>query len=374
MTSDFHLLWNSLPSPGLMLDRGRRINAVNSAAETFLGASERHLTGRLLDDLAGEDSRIAALTREVARQGAQMVEYDVELTWPERPDRLVDLHASPIHQEPGGMVILIHPRAIAETMDRSLSHRSAARSVAGMSAMLAHEVKNPLAGISGAAQLLEMNAGDEERELAILIREEAERIGALLARVEQFGEIGPPQRRPVNIHDVLDRACRSARAGFASHVRFTERYDPSLPPTFADPDQLMQAIMNLLKNAAEAAPPVGGLIGVRTSYRAGMKVVTPSGRRESLPLEILITDNGAGVPEELQRQIFQPFVSTKDRGSGLGLALVSKIVADHGGVVSCDSVPGNTRFRMLLPIATGESEVPEADAGTAAVGRTEDAA
>ena len=364
---DFALIWNSLPSPGLALDAEMRIEAVNGAAEGFLGASERQLAGQRVAGLAGEDSRLVALVRQVMRQGAQMVEYDVELMWPEQPPRLVDLHAAPVHHGPEGVVVLIHPRAIAETMDRSLTHRNAARSVAGMSAMLAHEVKNPLAGISGAAQLLEANAADEDRELAQLIRAEAERIGGLLRRVEQFGEIGPPRRAPVNIHDVLDRACRSARAGFAEHVRFVEEFDPSLPPTHADADQLLQALLNLLKNAAEAAPPVGGSIGVRTAYRAGMKVVTPSGRRESLPLEITISDNGPGVPEELRRQIFEPFVSSKAEGSGLGLALVSKIVADHGGVISCDSEPGATRFRMLLPVAA------EAEAAGNGAGR-EDAA
>jgi len=365
-TIDYQGLWNSLPSPGLAFDDARKIRAVNNAAEGFFAASERQLLGKRLDDLAGTDSRFAALIRQVQRQETQMVEYDVELDWPERPPRLVDLHASPVHVGEGGVVAMIHPRAIAETMDRSLSHRNAARSVAGMSAMLAHEVKNPLAGISGAAQLLETQADPEAQELAKLIREEADRISALLARVEQFGEIGPPMRAPVNIHDVLDRACRAAKAGFAGHIRFVESFDPSLPPTFADPDQLLQALINLLKNASEAAPDVGGVIGVRTAFRAGMKVVTPSGRRESLPLEILITDNGTGVPEDLQRHIFEPFVSTKAGGSGLGLALVSKIVADHGGVISCDSEPGATRFRLLLPVAA-EDTAP-------AAGNREDAA
>jgi two-component system nitrogen regulation sensor histidine kinase GlnL len=280
-----------------------------------------------------------------------MAEYDVELSWPDRPARLVDLHAAPVNQAPGGIVVLIHPRAIAETMDRSLSHRNAARSVAGMSAMLAHEVKNPLAGISGAAQLLEMNASEADRELTTLIREEADRIKALMARVEQFGDIGPARREPINIHDVLDRAARSARAGFASHIRFIEDYDPSLPPTPGDADQLMQVILNLLKNAAEATPEVGGVITLGTAFRAGIKVATPGGRRESLPLQITITDNGPGVPEDLQRHIFEPFVSSKAEGSGLGLALVSKIVADHGGIISCESEPGWTRFRLSLPVA-----------------------
>jgi len=281
-----------------------------------------------------------------------MAEYDVEFTWPDAPPRLVDLHAAPLGDDGEAVLLVFHPRAIAESMDRSLTHRDAARSVAGMAAMLAHEVKNPLAGISGAAQLLAMTLGPEERELTDLIRGETERVGKLLERVEQFGAMGPARHEPVNIHDVLDRACRAAKAGFASHARFIEEYDPSLPPTIGDPDQLMQVMQNLLKNAAEATPKVGGLITVRTSYRAGMKVRGPTGKYESLPLQVVIADNGSGVPDSIRRHIFEPFVSSKSTGSGLGLALVSKIVADHGGVISCESEPGWTRMRLRLPIAS----------------------
>jgi two-component system nitrogen regulation sensor histidine kinase GlnL len=357
---DFELIWNSLPNPVLTVDGEGAIVEVNGAAENFLGASQRQLSGQQLWRLAGEDSRLADLVRQVLRQGGKMAEYGIELSWPELPTRLVDLYAATIagrSAECGaGAVVMIHPRAIVETMDRSLSHRNAARSVAGLAQMLAHEIKNPLAGISGAAQLLQMNLSDEDQELTVLIREEAERIGSLVGRVEQFGEIGPGRYAPVNIHDVLDRACRAAKAGFAAHLRFVQEYDPSLPPTIGDADQLMQVMLNLLKNAAEASLKAGGIITVTSSYRAGMKVATPAGRRESLPLQITITDNGTGVPEELLNHIFEPFVTAKSNGSGLGLALVSKIISDHGGVISCESEPGWTRFRLLLPVVVGNAE------------------
>ncbi|MGF1500614.1 MAG: nitrogen regulation protein NR(II) [Paracoccaceae bacterium] len=353
-TDSFEFLWHSLPAPVLQIDPDGRIQTVNTAAESFFHASQRQLRGRPLARLTGRDSRATSLIELVLERGAKMAEYDVELTMPEAAPRLVDLHAAPLHQAPFGAVLMLHPRAIAESMDRSLGYRSAARSAAGLSALLAHEVKNPLAGIQGAAQLLEMNAADADRELTALIREEVARISDLLSRVEKFGEIGIGRRLPVNIHDVLDRAAKSARAGFASHVRFVEEYDPSLPPTWGDPDQLIQVVLNLLKNAAEAAPELGGVIQIRTDYRAGMTVATPSGRRESLPLRISITDNGPGIPEDLQRHIFDPFVSSKSTGSGLGLALVSKVVADHGGLITCDTEPGWTRFRISLPVATRE--------------------
>ena len=360
--TDFERIWNSLPNPVLTVDATGAICEVNGAAENFFTASQRQLVGQQLATLAGTGSRVTDLVDQVLRQGVVMAEYGVELTWPELPTRLVDLQAGPMAERGAGAVVMIHPRAIVETMDRSLSHRNAARSVAGMAQMLAHEIKNPLAGISGAAQLLQMNLTGEVRELTELIREEAERIGALVSRVEQFGEIGPGRYQPLNIHDVLDRACRSAKAGFAAHVRFFQEYDPSLPPTLGDSGQLMQVILNLLKNAADATPKVGGIITVTSSYRAGMKVATLAGRRESLPLQITIADNGTGVPEDLLSHIFEPFVTSKSSGSGLGLALVSKIISDHGGVISCNSEPGWTRFRVLLPVAAEQSPGAAEDA------------
>ena len=353
---DFEAIWHGLPTPALTVDAEGRIGEVNATAEHVLGQSARQLARQPLDRFTGPESPAANLMREVLRRGVAMADFAVELGWPDRPPRLVDLHGVPLGDGEGGAILLFHPRTSAETMDRSLTHRGAARSLAGMAALIAHEVKNPLAGISGAAQLLEMNAGDEDRELTRLIRDEADRIGELMARVEQFGDIGPGRYQAVNIHDVIDRAVRSAKAGFAAHLRVIENFDPSLPPTLADPDQLMQVMLNLLKNAAEATPKVGGILSIGTAYRAGVKIALPGGGRESLPLQVTIADNGAGVPDELQRHIFDPFVTSKNSGTGLGLALVSKIVADHGGVISCDSEPGWTVFRMLLPIAGDDAE------------------
>ncbi|MBY8975757.1 PAS domain-containing protein [Rhodobacteraceae bacterium NNCM2] len=356
---DLEGIWGGLPNPAVILDRDHRIVALNPTAEDFFGLSERHLRGRAITRYLGEDSRVLELVDRVFEQGGRAADYDYELAWPDRPPRLVDIMASIADEDGQQVIMLFHPRSIATRMDRSMDHRSAARSVSGMAAMLAHEIKNPLAGISGAAQLLEMNASDSDRELSLLIREEVERIGKLISSFEQFGDLGPIHTQEVNVHDVLDRACRSAKAGFASHVRFIEEYDPSLPPTLGDADSLMQVFMNLLKNAAEATPAVGGVIMLRTSYSAGMKVTTPTGNRESLPLQISITDNGSGISAELLRNIFDPFVTTKTTGSGLGLALVSKVIADHGGVINCDSEPGWTRFSIRLPVAASIRKTTE---------------
>ncbi len=346
---DFEVIWSALPEPALILDKDDQFLALNGAAELFLSASESSLIGKPIKKFTGEGSRLMDVLQQSRRNGSWLAEYGVDLSWRDRPATQVDLQATPIHERPDDMLLLIHPRSIAEKMDRTLVHRGAARSVIGMAAMLAHEIKNPLAGISGAAQLLEMNADQNDRELAILIREETARIEAILQKVDQFGDIRPPARTPVNVHDILDQAKRAAAAGYASHVRFKDEYDPSLPMTAGDGTQLMQVIQNLIKNAAEAAPKIGGVISLSTAYRTGVKMAAGGGKRESLPLQVTITDNGPGVPNDLKPSIFDPFVTSKSSGTGLGLALVSKVIADHGGVVECESEPGKTSFRLMLP-------------------------
>ncbi|QDL92893.1 PAS domain-containing protein [Paroceanicella profunda] len=363
---DYEMLWNAIPQPAIVLDAQDCILDLNASAQSFLSMSVGQARGRPIARHAGETSLLVELVEQVRRGNASLAQYNIDLHWTEQPPRLCDLHASPLHDDSDTILLVIYPRAIAEKMGRTLSHRSAARSVVGMASMLAHEIKNPLAGISGAAQLLAMSLSDQDRELTDLIREEAERIGKLLERVEQFGDIRPASRKPVNVHDILNRAKLSAQSGFAKHVRFMEEFDPSLPPTAGDADQLMQVLLNLIKNAAEATPKVGGIVTLRTSYRPGVKLAMPGGKRESLPLQITISDNGHGVPEEIKRDIFEPFVSSKATGSGLGLALVSKIIADHGGVIECESDPGWTTFRLLLPVWSEKAEAqPESMKGAA---------
>jgi two-component system, NtrC family, nitrogen regulation sensor histidine kinase GlnL len=357
----FEALWGAIPYPALVVDFDDAIVTANPATESFGGTSLRQMAGKPLGRFVGTGSALLDVVGQARRNGVSVAQYDIMVGWADQGPQLHNIHAAPLHDGTGEVLILLHPQGMAEKMDRSLGHRSAARSVTGMAAMLAHEIRNPLAGISGAAQLLEMGLGDADRELTGLIQAEAARIGKLVDRVEQFGDLRPAQRRPLNVHDVLDRARRAAQAGFAAHVRFSEDYDPSLPPTAGDPDQLLQVFQNLLKNAAEAAPRVGGTIAIATGFSPGVKLARPGQKSEALPLLVTITDNGPGIPENIIRDIFDPFVSSKVNGSGLGLSLVSKFIADHGGVVECDSRPGRTRFRVRLPVWQGEpvDEEPE---------------
>ncbi|MGR3291810.1 MAG: two-component system sensor histidine kinase NtrB, partial [Paracoccaceae bacterium] len=232
--------------------------------------------------------------------------------------------------------------------------KSSARSAIGMAEMLAHEIKNPLAGITGAAQLLAMNLSPQEQEMTDLIVAESRRIVALLEQVEQFGNLRPPQRQAINIHDILDRARKSASVGFANSMVIREEFDPSLPATFVDADQIMQVFLNLFKNAAEAAGNDGGNLTIRTFYDPGLRLRRRDGSGNTLPLQIEIIDDGPGLPPDIAADVFEPFVSGRDNGTGLGLALVSKIISDHDGWIAVDSVPGRTVFRVSLPVASKE--------------------
>jgi len=346
------VVWASLPLPALLIGPDNRIAEVNPAGETFLNASSRSLMGQpAFDRLAIDAPMDEALARARANQSPLFIN-DVDVTTGERAPVQCNIQVAPMHDNAEVILLIISPRDIADRMGRALSVKSAAKSAIGMAEMLAHEIKNPLAGISGAAQLIGMNLAPEDRELADLIVEETRRIVKLLEQVEQFGNLRPPERRPVNIHDALDRARKSAMVGFAAHMQITEDYDPSLPPTFADPDQLMQVFLNLIKNAAEACQRAGEgtTIRLRTFYDLSLRLRGKDGRPAALPLQIEIIDDGPGIPPEIASDIFEPFVSGRENGTGLGLALVSKIISDHEGWISVDSVPGRTVFRVSLPV------------------------
>ncbi len=343
-----------LPVPVLVLDSDGDIQHANAAAEDFFQVSIATMRRQPLASLLPFGSPVLALVSEVTRRNASMNEYRVELDLPRLGDeRVVDVFATPARDSRGTVVLMLQERTIAEKMDRQLTHRGAARSVSALGAMLAHEIKNPLSGIRGAAQLLETAVDDDDRLLTRLICDEADRIVKLVESVEMFGDERPVERGPVNIHTVLDHVKRLSASGFAAHIRFQERYDPSLPPVHGNRDQLIQVMLNLVKNAAEAigAERTDGEIILSTAYRPGMRLSTPGAAgRVALPLEIVVRDNGPGVPPELLPNLFDPFVTTKAQGSGLGLALVAKVIGDHGGIIECESAPRRTSFRVLLPI------------------------
>jgi two-component system nitrogen regulation sensor histidine kinase GlnL len=345
---------NAIPVPIICLSPDNEISYANLAAESFFELSISFLRRQKLTELFPFDSPVVGLVGEARRRNASVSERRLPVTSPfSQDEKVVDIFALPFNDMDGHILVMMQERTIADKMDRQLTHRGAARSVSGLAAMLAHEIKNPLSGIRGAAQLLEMSAQEGDRSLTQLICQETDRIVKLVDRMEFFGDSRPIAREPVNIHSVLDHVKRLARTGFAQHIRIVETYDPSLPPVLANRDQLVQVFLNLVKNAAEAIGKDGvdGEIEFTTAFKPGVKLsVGPSSGRVSLPLEFCVRDNGPGVPADLQPHLFDPFVTTKAQGSGLGLALVAKIIGDHGGIVECESAQRRTTFRVMMPM------------------------
>ncbi len=346
---------NALAAAVLVIDEAGQIQQVNTAAESLFESSAAHLCGMGLAELLPGDCPLFGLI-EQARHGATSVsEYGVTLDSPRTGYRTMDIQASPLVELAGCVVVSLHEQSIALKIGQQLTHRNSARSVTAMAAMLAHEVKNPLSGIRGAAQLLEQNCSPEDRTLTQLICDESDRIVALVNRMEVFSDKQPIERAAVNIHRVLEHVRRVAQAGFGRHIRFVENYDPSLPAVLGNRDQLIQVFLNLVKNAAEAAPAEGGEVVLSTAYQHGVRLAVPgSHSRMHLPLIVSVQDNGQGIPEDLRAHLFDPFVTSKVSGTGLGLALVAKIVGDHGGVIEFDSQPRRTIFRVMLPMVQDE--------------------
>ena len=351
-------LWSSLPVPALLLDGDDIIILSNPAAESFLNLSTRSLVGQRIWEKVMIDAPLEAPFARARANRTSLFVNDVDVGSGENPPMMCNLQFAPLQGSDDLMIVMISPREIASRVTQNHSSAKAAKSAIGMAEMLAHEIKNPLAGITGAAQLLSMGLTTEDRELTDLIVEESRRIVKLLEQVEQFGNLRPPLLKPVNIHDVLDRARQSASVGFGAHMLYIEDYDPSLPRTMADADQLLQVFLNPLKNAAEANRD-GGAIRLHTFYDTSLRVRRNDGTQSRLPLQIEIIDDGPGLPPAIAADVFEPFISGKENGTGLGLALVSKLIGDGGGWITVDSVPGRTCFRISLPLAPKETETGE---------------
>jgi two-component system nitrogen regulation sensor histidine kinase GlnL len=299
---------DALVAPVIVVDGQDEVRYVNAAGEQFFGASQAALLGHSLAGLLPSDNPVFALLTAVRGSGHPVTEYGVRIETPRIAALTLTIEAAPVVEFPGAVVLSL--------------------------------------------QLIEQEADPGTRQLTTLICEEADRIVALVNRMEMFSDDRPIERRPVNIHEVLDRVRALAEAGFARGVAFKVNYDPSLPPVLGNRDLLIQAFLNLVKNAADAVPEDGGEILLETRYQQGIRLKVPGGgTRVDLPLVVSVQDNGSGVPEELRRHLFDAFVTTKTGGRGLGLALVAKIIGGHGGVIDLDSRPRRTVFRVALPTA-----------------------
>lgn len=356
MTNSNDSIWGSLPIPAFIVGPDDRIEHINPAAEIFVNASIRSLEGMPIWDKLAVNTRLEEAFSRVRTNQAALFINDVDVSAGNKAPVHCNLQIGPLADSPDRVLLLISPREIAGRLGRALSSKRAAKSAIGMAEMLAHEIKNPLAGITGAAQLLSMNLSAEDQELTDLIVAESRRIVKLLEQVEQFGNLRPPQRKAVNVHDLLDRARKSAMVSYGAHMHIIEDYDPSLPPTWVDGDQFVQVFLNLFKNASEAAGKEGGTLRIRTFYDQSLRLRAPDGADLALPLQIEIIDDGPGLPPEIASEIFEPFISGRENGTGLGLALVSKIISDHDAWIAVDSVPGRTVFRLSLPVVPKENK------------------
>ncbi|MCI2393202.1 ATP-binding protein [Aliiroseovarius sediminis] len=355
MRGDAHL-WAALPVPALELDGAGNVLRLNGAGEAFLNLSERSLRGAPVQARLAFSGDVEGAIARVRRSGGSYFVDGAQLRLGDGPTREVNVQIACLPDATGAqdraqehVLVLLQPRSGAEHLGWVQGATVAARQAIGMAEMLAHEIKNPLAGITGAAQLLAMSLPPEDREMTDLIVAESRRVVALLDQVEQFGDLRPPACQPVNIHDILDRARATAQVGFAQGMTISVAYDPSLPDVWVDGDQMQQVFLNLLKNAAEACRGTGQ-ITLRTFYEGGLRLRRPGGAQASLPLQVEVSDTGPGLPPDIAEHVFDPFVSGRENGTGLGLALVSKILGDHGALISVDSQPGRTVFRISLPV------------------------
>ena len=350
-----------LPNPVFVLDRDDRFIYLNQAAEIFFQSSQMMLLGTSLASLIPADSNFLSMVSRARTQATSVGDQGVEFAGPKIGLKLINVQITPFGDAEPRLLVCIQERALAERLRGQSLFRGAARSIAAMAALLAHEVKNPLAGIKGAAQLLEADLVDANgdvngQSLTRMIVEESDRVAALLDRMEGFAGGANLVLAPVNIHEILDHCLYLAQASYGAHTTIRRSYDPSLPLVNGHRDLLIQAFINIIKNASEATDSNGEIV-IKTSYSQGRRLTFAAVDGGSYaPVQVEVIDNGAGISEELRDRIFDPFVSGRSRGSGLGLTMVASVIADHGAMIDVESVPGQTVFRMNSPIAPDFSD------------------
>lgn len=341
---------NALNDAILITDRDGAIHFANAAAEHLFLTSRPLLLKRRLNDVFKDSPDCLSRIKKAIDQRRDLTDYDLRFIARDNSEHHLGVKVGRLQDSEDLSYIQLDSRTIADKINRQIQYLNAAKSAAGAATMLAHEIKNPLSGIKGAAQLLEDNAGDEDKSLAGLIIQEVDRIAELVNTIEDFAGPRTTSFAPVNIHEILDHVVKLAQQGIGKHHKIEQYYDPSLPLVNANKDQMVQVFLNIVKNAIEASSDENSRIQIRTAYSHGIRFqLEAEGRSVSLPIEIKVIDNGCGIDETLKAHLFEPFVTNKVNGKGLGLAWVAKIIGDHGGIVDCHSSNQQTTFKILLP-------------------------
>ena len=349
---DCSQLLASIPVPVLLIGPDNVIAFANDASEAFFGRSRRKLEGQpVVSVLAFDSSRMnAALTSGENDISAQ----DMELQTP-HGSITVDINISVLPGDPEWRIALISPRHGGR--EHISEHKDSGQQQAmGAPAILGHEIKNPLAGIKGAAQLLARRVDAKDQPLTELIVNEVDRIVRLLDQMQKLGRSEPPEFAPANVHLLIERAIRSIRAANRAMPELSINYDPSLPEVMIDADGMVQILINLMQNAVDALDGrLDGVIGISTRFvmSGALREADMDRRSIKLPVEIAISDNGPGVPAHIEKEMFSPFVTTKRDGQGLGLAIVRKLVSQMNSriVFERDEAKAQTQFRLFLPVA-----------------------
>ena len=345
---------NAIGFPLVVINAQGKLVEANSSAEAFFHSGRKILLGRSVDDLFPPSSPINSMIDKVRQTSASVNDQGIELSSNLLGNRLINLHMSPLAELPGFIVILIQERALAERLRGQEQFRGSSRRMSSFAALLAHEIKTPMSGIRGAAELI-TRADDHEKQhqMVQLIISETDRVTELVNRMETLAAGNTINRKPINIHEIIDHCLHLAEQSFGKGFSFEKLYDPSLPDTFGDRELLIQVLINLLKNACEASDN-NNKIKVKTIYNLGSRLTISESNSDHLSmLGVVVVNQGKGIPDAIKTRLFDPFVTAKAEGTGLGLALVASIIADHGGSVEVSDKDGETSFQINLPITRG---------------------
>ena len=339
-------------STGIMVfDAQLGLVSINTAGEILLGQSARLARGKTPMDLLANGSQMAEQLQRAMETGDMILNRGCRLELPQTQVQRVNCTATPLMGAGGATGVIAELRTVdhhlrIEQEEQLISQQEATRALVRG---LAHEIKNPLGGLRGAAQLLEREIDDESlKEYTRIIIGEADRLQNLMNRM--LGPNDIPDIQPTNIHTVLERVRELVLAEVGAGLTFRPDYDPSLPESQADPELLVQAVLNIVRNAAQALEGAGEIV-LRTRVKRQFHI---GARKHRLVAAIDIIDNGPGIPAELQEKIFYPMITTRDEGTGLGLSIAQSLGARHKGLIECSSRPGNTVFTILLPLDDGK--------------------